>query len=83
MSQGDGFDRVFGTGAPGSKPLDPKAPKQKDAFVEKWTPVPGSPHLEQSNHTPPRLRTVVDPLSAPNKRLPAKTQVVHQDDCCD
>jgi len=63
MTQGDGFDRLRGTGAPTQKPLDrAKRPEEKKSEVI-WRPVPGREWIEQSNETPPRYRTKDDPLT--------------------
>jgi hypothetical protein len=58
-AQGDGFDRVHGTGIPDRQPLGPATKRipAGDAREIVWTKVPGKPYLEQSNETPPRLRT--------------------------
>jgi len=41
-------------------PTNRKPPPQPDV---KWYPVRDKPWLEQSNETPPRVRTKDDPLS--------------------
>ena len=42
--------------------------KAPTPFKEKWTPSPDNPHIEISNHNPPRRRTKDYPMpSAPTK----------------
>lgn len=57
----DLLDRVRGKGLPGSAPLGPVKRDAKASSVV-WRPVPGKPWLEQSNESPPRIRTVPHPI---------------------
>lgn len=63
MTQGDGFDRVRGTGIEKQSPLGP--PIRREQAVDPWVQVEGAPPGVERNTQTGQMRNVKEPPNWP------------------
>lgn len=64
MTQGDGFDRIHGTGQPRQAPLGPPIRRERDDEGQ-WVQVEGAPKGVERNTKTGKMRNDADPTGWP------------------